>query len=140
MLDHLELQLTPEERILQMKLYKQMQIGLKTISAEWFSIQEISRTLKRNHKLQRLKEKDLEPQMLKFKTLILMSFVIFFLFNNYLALPKPEAGWTWSTINAEMKNTKAFKILRTEWKTQRGFYKKLEARKKKGGAKPTTSA
>ena len=52
-----------------------------------------------------------------------------------LALPKPEPGYTWTAITPEMKNTKAFKTLRTEWKTSRNFYKKLEERKKKAAVK-----
>ena len=33
-----------------------------------------------------------------------------------------------------MKDLKAYKTLRTEWKQASGFYKKLEARKKKAQA------
>ncbi len=48
-----------------------------------------------------------------------------------LPLPQPEQGYTWSKLTPELKNTSAYKTLRTEWKTASGFYKRQEERKKK---------
>jgi hypothetical protein len=52
--------------------------------------------------------------------------------NKILALPKQEPGYQWANVTKEMKDTNAFKTLRTEIKTVKGFYKRLEALKKKG--------
>jgi len=51
--------------------------------------------------------------------------------RHVLPLPKPEAGFSWSKLTPEMKNSSAYKTLRTEWKTASGFYKRQEERKKK---------
>ena len=50
---------------------------------------------------------------------------------HVIALPKPEAGFSWSKMTPELKNASAYKTLRTEWKTASGFYKRQEERKKK---------
>ena len=56
--------------------------------------------------------------------------------NPYvLPLPKSEAGYSWTNITKEMKDSLAFKTLRTELKTSKGFYKKLEDAKKKAANK-----
>lgn len=52
-----------------------------------------------------------------------------------LPLPKSEVGYSFTTITKEMKDNVAFKTLRTELKTSKGFYKRLEAIKKRGGKK-----
>lgn len=54
-----------------------------------------------------------------------------------IALPKPSAGYEWTKISKDMKDANVFKVLRTELKTTKGFYKKMEERKKKlaGGKK-----
>jgi ribosomal protein S21 len=49
-------------------------------------------------------------------------------------LPKPETGYTWTTITKQMKDENVYKTLRTEWKKSRRFYEKLEAIKKKAAA------
>ena len=51
-------------------------------------------------------------------------------------MPSRESGLSWSKITKEMTSTSAFKTLRTELKTQKGFYNHLEMLKKKkaGGA------
>ncbi len=55
--------------------------------------------------------------------------------NNYiLALPKPETGYSWTTITKQMKDQNVYKTIRTEWKKSRKFYEKLEASKKKAAA------
>ena len=46
-------------------------------------------------------------------------------------LPAAEVGYSWSKLTPELKNTSAYKTLRTEWKTASGFYKRQEERKKK---------
>ena len=46
-------------------------------------------------------------------------------------MPSRESGLSWSKITKEMTSTSAFKTLRTELKTQKGFYKHLEMLKKK---------
>ncbi len=62
--------------------------------------------------------------------------MIRFIFNLifFLALPKPETGYTWTTITKQMKDENVYKTLRTEWKKSRKFYEKLEAIKKKAAA------
>jgi hypothetical protein len=52
-----------------------------------------------------------------------------------LALPKAEAGWSWTNVTKEMKEQIVYKTLRKEWKTASGFYRKLENAKKKAQAK-----
>jgi len=59
---------------------------------------------------------------------------IVFKSNYFLALPKPETGYTWTTITKQMKDENVYKTLRTEWKKSRRFYEKLEAIKKKKAA------
>ena len=49
-------------------------------------------------------------------------------------MPKPETGYTWTTITKQMKDENVYKTLRTEWKKSRNFYAKLEAIKKKAAA------
>jgi large subunit ribosomal protein L13e len=51
--------------------------------------------------------------------------------KHVLPLPKPEVGYSWANITKEMKEANAFKIQRTELKTTKGFYKRLEEAKKK---------
>ena len=51
--------------------------------------------------------------------------------RTVIPLPTLESGVSWSNISAEMKELKVYKTLRTEWKHQSGFYKKLEKRKEK---------
>ena len=51
--------------------------------------------------------------------------------KHVIPLPKPEAGYSWTNITKEMKDSSAYKTIRTEWKTASGFYKRLEAQKKK---------
>ncbi len=53
---------------------------------------------------------------------------------HFLALPKPESGYTWTTLTKQMKDVNVYKTLRTEWKKSRKFYEKLEASKKKAAA------
>jgi hypothetical protein len=50
----------------------------------------------------------------------------------FLALPKKEAGFAFTPITKEMLAVNAFKTIRTELKTTKGFYKRLEAIKKRG--------
>ena len=50
---------------------------------------------------------------------------------HVIPLPKPEAGYSFTTITNDMKQGIVFKTLRTELKTQKGFYKRLEEAKKK---------
>ncbi len=54
---------------------------------------------------------------------------------HVIPLPKPEAGYSWTSISKEMKETLAFKTLRKELKTSKGFYKRLEDAKKKASGK-----
>ena len=54
--------------------------------------------------------------------------------RHVIPLPKPEAGYSWTTITKEMKEANAFKTLRTELKTSKGFYKRLEEAKKKAAS------
>jgi hypothetical protein len=70
--------------------------------------------------------------MLNSKILLRKSFVRIIL---TLALPKPEAGWSWTNITKEMKDQIVYKTLRKEWKTASGFYKRLEEAKKRAQAK-----
>jgi large subunit ribosomal protein L13e len=51
--------------------------------------------------------------------------------RQVIPLPKPEIGYSWTNITKEMKDVNAFKTLRTELKTSKGFYKRLEDAKKK---------
>ena len=51
--------------------------------------------------------------------------------KTVVPLPKSESGLSWTTVTKDMQDFKAYKTLRTEWKHQTGYYKKLEARKKK---------
>jgi hypothetical protein len=51
--------------------------------------------------------------------------------KSVIPLPKAETGYSWTNITKEMKDSSAYKIIRTEWKTASGFYKRLEAQKKK---------
>lgn len=55
--------------------------------------------------------------------------------RHVIPLPQSEPGYSFTTITNEMKNTLAFKTLRTELKTTKGFYKTLEEAKKKATAK-----
>lgn len=54
--------------------------------------------------------------------------------KHVIPLPKPEVGYSWTNITKEMKETNAFKTLRTELKTSKGFYKRLEEAKKKAAS------
>ncbi len=51
--------------------------------------------------------------------------------KHVIPLPKPEVGYSWTNITKDMKDSSAYKTIRTEWKTASGFYKRLEAQKKK---------
>ncbi len=51
--------------------------------------------------------------------------------KHVIPLPKTEAGYSWTNITKDMKDASAYKTIRTEWKTASGFYKRLEAQKKK---------
>jgi large subunit ribosomal protein L13e len=55
--------------------------------------------------------------------------------KHVIPLPKPEPGFSWTNITNDMKNAQAFKTLRTELKTTKGFYKRLEEAKKKAATK-----
>jgi large subunit ribosomal protein L13e len=55
--------------------------------------------------------------------------------KEIIPLPKPEAGFTWTSLTKEVKEASAYKTLRTEWKTATGYYKRLEAWKKKANKK-----
>ena len=55
--------------------------------------------------------------------------------KHVIPLPKSEVGYSWTTITKEMKEANAFKTLRTELKTSKGFYKRLEEAKKKAANK-----
>jgi large subunit ribosomal protein L13e len=54
---------------------------------------------------------------------------------HVIPLPKPEPGYSFTTITKEMKDAIVYKTLRKEWKTETGFYKRLEERKKKAATK-----
>jgi hypothetical protein len=54
--------------------------------------------------------------------------------RHVIPLPKAETGYSWTTISKEMKEKSAFKTLRTELKTSKGFYKRLEEAKKKAAS------
>lgn len=57
--------------------------------------------------------------------------------KHIIPLPKPEVGYSFTTISKDLKDFNAYKTLRTEWKTATGYYKRLEAFKKKAtGGKP----
>ena len=58
--------------------------------------------------------------------------------KQVVPLPKPEVGFSWTNITKEMKDSSAYKTIRTEWKTASGFYKRLEAQKKKAQGKTET--
>ena len=47
-------------------------------------------------------------------------------------LPKPEPGYSFAPITDEMKKKNVYETQRKEIKTAKGFYKRLEAAKKKG--------
>lgn len=72
--------------------------------------------------------------MLNIKILLNKLFVIVILI---LALPKAESGITWTNVTKDMKDAIVYKTLRKERKTANGFYKRLEAAKKRaqGGKK-----
>lgn len=57
--------------------------------------------------------------------------------RSVVPLPKATAGFEWTKLTKDMKDANVFKVLRTELKTTKGFYKKMEERKKKlaGGKK-----
>ena len=55
--------------------------------------------------------------------------------KKVIPFPKPEVGYSFSQIPKELKEENVYKRQRTEIKTVKGFYKKLEARKKKQAAK-----
>lgn len=55
--------------------------------------------------------------------------------KTIIPLPKPESAFSWSAISKEMKDGIVYKRLRKEWKEQTGFYKRLEAAKKKAQQK-----
>lgn len=56
--------------------------------------------------------------------------------KHVIPLPTAEPGYSWTNITKEMTATNAFKTLRTELKTSKGFYKRLEEyKKKKAGGK-----
>jgi hypothetical protein len=57
--------------------------------------------------------------------------LFFYLFYSFLALPKPESGFEWTTITKQMTDVNAYKTIRTEWKKATGFYTRLENAKKK---------
>ena len=54
---------------------------------------------------------------------------------NVIPLPQAEAGFSWTNLTKDMKESLAFKTLRTELKTSKGFYKRLEEAKKKAATK-----
>lgn len=55
--------------------------------------------------------------------------------KEVIPLPKPEAGFSWTqNVTKEAQAASAYKTLRTEWKTATGYYKRLEAFKKKANA------
>ena len=51
-----------------------------------------------------------------------------------IPLPKKEAGYAWTTVTKDMKDHSAFRTIRRELKTSKGFYKRLEDVKKKNAA------
>ena len=64
--------------------------------------------------------------------MLFVNFLFIFLsFSFFLALPKPESGFEWTTITKQMTDVNAYKTIRTEWKKSKGFYTKLEAIKKR---------
>ena len=54
--------------------------------------------------------------------------------RTVIPLPTPESAFTWTAVTKEMKDGIVYKTLRKEWKEQTGFYKKLEAMKKRAAA------
>jgi large subunit ribosomal protein L13e len=50
---------------------------------------------------------------------------------HVLTLPQPEAGYSWTNVTKDMQSANVFKTLRTELKTSKGFYVRLENAKKK---------
>lgn len=57
--------------------------------------------------------------------------------RSVIPLPKAESAFSWTAISKKMQDDIVYKTLRKEWKEQTGFYKKLEAKKKRaqGGKK-----
>lgn len=55
--------------------------------------------------------------------------------RSVIPLPKAESAFSWTAITKQMKDDIVYKRLRKEWKEQSGFYKKLEAQKKKAQQK-----
>lgn len=56
---------------------------------------------------------------------------------SVIPLPKAESAFSWTAISKKMQDDIVYKTLRKEWKEQTGFYKKLDAKKKRaqGGKK-----
>ena len=52
--------------------------------------------------------------------------------KTVIPLPKPEPGYSFAPITDEMKKKNVYETQRKEIKTAKGFYKRLEAAKKKG--------
>jgi hypothetical protein len=93
--------LTLEERILAMRHLNSMNLGLKNFLERLFYTRgKLVNTIRR---LLLLKPSLISKTqlMLNFKILLRKSFVRIIL---TLALPKPEAGWSWANITKEMKD------------------------------------
>lgn len=55
--------------------------------------------------------------------------------RTVLPLPRPESAFSWTAVTKELTGQCVYKTLRKEVKAQNGFYRRMEARKKKAATK-----